>query len=81
LLVSLQKYGSESGELLAAVQQLAGPATGLSIVDKASRAVNILKVLQALESIVAALKVGCWLGCWLGWRRAERGRCMGDRLC
>jgi hypothetical protein len=58
VLVSVQKYGSESSEILAAVRAMAGPATGLSIVDKASRAVNTIKVLQALESIVVLLKVG-----------------------
>lgn len=45
-------------EVLAAVQQLAGPATGLTVLDKAQVAVNTLKVLQTLDEIAELLKVG-----------------------
>lgn len=63
VLVSVQKYGSTSDEILAAVQQLAGPATGVSLVDKAAKAVNTIKVLQALDKIVQLLKVGAVCRC------------------
>ncbi len=39
-----RRYGTNSSALLAAVQNLAGPVSGLSVVDKASRVVNIFKV-------------------------------------
>ncbi|PNW88143.1 hypothetical protein CHLRE_01g016300v5 [Chlamydomonas reinhardtii] len=50
------KYGTNSVELLAAVQQLAGPATGLNVLDRAQVAVNTLKVLQTLDEIAELLK-------------------------
>ncbi|GLC46155.1 hypothetical protein PLESTB_001195900 [Pleodorina starrii] len=56
LLFTAYKYGTNSVELLAAVQQLAGPATGLTVLDKAQVAVNTLKVLQTLDEIAELLK-------------------------
>ncbi|EFJ42290.1 hypothetical protein VOLCADRAFT_107336 [Volvox carteri f. nagariensis] len=56
LLFTAYKYGTNSVELLAAVQQLAGPATGLNVLDKAQVAVNTLKVLQTLDEIAELLK-------------------------
>ncbi|KAG2489366.1 hypothetical protein HYH03_012196 [Edaphochlamys debaryana] len=50
------KYGTNSVELLAAVQQLAGPQTGLNVLDRAQVAVNTLKVLQTLDEIADLLK-------------------------
>ncbi|GIL73826.1 hypothetical protein Vretimale_5316 [Volvox reticuliferus] len=56
LLLTAYKYGTNSVELLAAVQQLAGPPTGLTVLDKAQVAVNTLKVLQTLDEIAELLK-------------------------
>lgn len=56
LLFSSYKYGTSSGALLTAVQSMAGPATGLGVVDRANRVVNILKVVSALESVSDLLR-------------------------
>ncbi|KXZ48788.1 hypothetical protein GPECTOR_25g372 [Gonium pectorale] len=61
LFFTAYKYGTNSVELLAAVQQLAGPATGLNVLDKAQVAVNTLKVLQTLDEIAELLKAGSGL--------------------
>jgi Ca2+-binding EF-hand superfamily protein len=52
------KYSTEADAFLAAVQEMAGPteATGLGVVDKAKQAVNIIKVLKALDAVLAFLK-------------------------
>ncbi|KAJ9504817.1 hypothetical protein QJQ45_030433, partial [Haematococcus lacustris] len=49
------KYGTNSAQLLEAVQSLAGPSTGVSVVDKAQRVVNVLKVVGVLEAVQALL--------------------------
>ncbi|GFR52591.1 hypothetical protein Agub_g15185 [Astrephomene gubernaculifera] len=56
LALTAYKYGTNSVELLAAVQQLAGPATGLNVLDKAQVAANTLKVLATLDEIAELLK-------------------------
>jgi hypothetical protein len=43
--------------VLVAVRQLAGPASGLTIVDKAAAISNTLRVLQALEEVAKLLQV------------------------
>ena len=57
IVYSTYRYGTSSVELLAAVQQLAGPQTGLSIVDKAQAVVNTFKVLQTLQTVALLLQV------------------------
>lgn len=49
------------------MQQLAGPASGLTIVDKAAAITNTLRVLQALEEVAKLLQV----------RRPAGGLCNG----
>jgi hypothetical protein len=56
IIYSTFRYGTSSTELLVAVKQLAGPASGLNIVDKASSVVNTLKVLQALEEVARLMQ-------------------------
>lgn len=56
VLLTAYKYGTNSTALLAAVQQMAGPVTGLNIADRAQVAVNTLKVLQTLDEIAELLK-------------------------
>lgn len=79
IVYSTYRYGTSSVELLAAVQQLAGPQTGLSIVDKAQAVVNTFKVLQTLQTVALLLQVraaGKARGRRLGakGRGKERGR-------
>ena len=50
------KYQSSTPELFAAVTELAGSSTGLSIVDKVSQAVNIFKVASYLDEVSLELK-------------------------
>lgn len=56
LVLTAYRYGTNSAEVLLAVQSLAGPASGVSVLDKAQLAVNTLKVLQTLEEIADLLK-------------------------
>jgi hypothetical protein len=49
-----------------AFPQLAGPASGIGIVDSTKFAVNTLKVIQVLEGISEDLKVGAGVGGWVG---------------
>lgn len=56
LVVGAYKYQANTADVLRAVQQIAGPGTGVSVVDKAQLAVNTLKVLQTLDSIFEILK-------------------------
>lgn len=56
LVLTAYRYGTNSAEVLLAVQSLAGPTSGLSVLDKAQLAVNTLKVLQTLEEISELLK-------------------------
>jgi hypothetical protein len=53
---STLKYRSATPELFGAVQEIAGSNTGLSIVDKASAAVNVFKVASYLNEISLELK-------------------------
>eukprot|EP00983_Pelagomonas_calceolata_P101433 1158698-Pelagomonas_calceolata.AAC.4 len=50
-------YGTSAVELLAAVQQMAGPKSPLSVAEKAAQAVNIFKVIQALEAVADVLRL------------------------
>lgn len=52
-----QRYSTDTDVLLAAMQQLAGPTSGLRVLDTVQLAVNTLKVIQALDSISGELKV------------------------
>ena len=54
--VAARRYSTDSDAVLAAVQQLAGPATGNSLVDSTKLAVNSLKVITALQAISEDLK-------------------------
>jgi hypothetical protein len=56
-----QRYSTDTDVLLAAMQQLAGPTSGLRVLDTVQLAVNTLKVIQALDSISGELKVSLWL--------------------
>lgn len=58
VVVTARKYSTDSDVMLAAIQELAGPMSGLSVIDKAQLAVNTLKIIQTLESIAESLKVG-----------------------
>ena len=51
------RYSSNADAFLLAVQDLAGSPSALGLVDRAKQAVNIVKVLQALDAILALLKV------------------------
>eukprot|EP00878_Enallax_costatus_P044025 GHUV01052171.1.p1 GENE.GHUV01052171.1~~GHUV01052171.1.p1 ORF type:complete len:243 (+),score=82.51 GHUV01052171.1:2-730(+) len=51
LSMAAQRYSTDAAVLLEAVRQLAGPASGLSVVDSAALVVNTLKVIQTLEKI------------------------------
>lgn len=79
------RYSANADAFLLAVQELAGrdAASGLDVVDKARKAVSMVKVLQALQSILDMLQVGGRAGEWLGrwgsstgvvcWQRAGAG--------
>ena len=55
-------HSPPAGELLSAVSSLAGPASGVRVLDKAQVVVNTIKVVQTLDAIVEVLKVGWqWL--------------------
>eukprot|EP00877_Chromochloris_zofingiensis_P003321 jgi/Chrzof1/12990/Cz07g15150.t1 len=56
VVVTARKYSTDSDVMLAAIQELAGPMSGLSVIDKAQLAVNTLKIIQTLESIAESLK-------------------------
>lgn len=49
--LAARRYSTDAAVLLEAVRQLAGPVTGLSVVDSASLVVNSLKIIQTLEKI------------------------------
>lgn len=51
LSMAARRYSTDAAVLLEAVRQLAGPASGLSVVDSATLVVNTLKVIQTLEKI------------------------------
>lgn len=55
--VAANRYSTDAAVLLEAVRQLAGPASGLSVVDSASLVVNTLKIIQTLEKIGEQLQV------------------------
>lgn len=56
IFVASRRYSTNSDAILAAVQQLAGPASGIGIVDTTKLAVNTLKVISVLEGISEDLK-------------------------
>lgn len=51
-----RKYSASSAAVLEAVESLAGPDSGLQVVDKARRAVVTVQVLSALSQILDKLK-------------------------
>ncbi|KAF8058031.1 prxl2a [Scenedesmus sp. PABB004] len=51
-----RRYSTDASVLLEAVRQLAGPGSGLSVVDSATLVANTLKVIQTLETIGSQLK-------------------------
>lgn len=51
LSMAARRYSTDAAVLLEAVRQLAGPASGLLVVDSATLVVNTLKVIQTLEKI------------------------------
>lgn len=48
---TIRQYGADAGAILAAVQQLAGNSSGISVVDRAQLVVNTIKVAQTLDRI------------------------------
>lgn len=56
IVVAAKRYSTDSDAILAAVQQLAGPASGIGIVDTTKLAVNTLKVISVLQGISEDLK-------------------------
>ena len=57
ILYSTYRYGTNAAELLTAIRTLAGPASGLNLVDKAATVVNMVKVLGALEEVSRLMQV------------------------
>jgi hypothetical protein len=56
--VSTRKYSTgTAAKLLEAVEAMAGPETGLDVVDKAKKAIVTAQVLKALDQILDRLKV------------------------
>ncbi len=53
-----RRYSADSSALLAAVQKLAGPGSGIGVVDAAQLAVNTVSVLQTLEAVFESLREG-----------------------
>ncbi|KAL4428206.1 hypothetical protein ABPG75_002295 [Micractinium tetrahymenae] len=80
LFYAAYRYSTNADAFLLAVQELAGGSSGLSLVDQAKQAVNIVKVLQALDQIRDLLKGDrgeaetffANLGVFLTLERAER---------
>jgi hypothetical protein len=60
LIAAARRYSTNTEALLAAVQQLAGPASGLGVLNSVQLAVNTYKIIQTLDSISESLKVGIW---------------------
>ncbi|KAL4858797.1 Calmodulin-4 [Chlorella vulgaris] len=56
LIYAAFRYSTRADTFLLAVQEIAGASTGLSVVDQAQQAVNIVKVLAALDKIRDLLK-------------------------
>lgn len=56
--VATARYSANSAAFLEAVEKMAGPDTGLTLADKAKKAVVTIKVLAALEQILQMLKQG-----------------------
>lgn len=56
ILVASRRYQADSDAILAAVQQLAGPASGFGVVDSTKLAVNTLKLISVLQGISDDLK-------------------------
>ena len=57
LIAAARKYSTNTEALLAAVQQLAGPASGLGVLNSVQLAVNTYKIIQTLDSLSESLKV------------------------
>ena len=55
--VATKRYSASSTGFLEAVQALAGPQSGLDVVDKARKAVVTVQVLSALDQILDRLKL------------------------
>ncbi|KAG7673614.1 hypothetical protein Ndes2526B_g02935 [Nannochloris sp. 'desiccata'] len=56
--ISTRKYSTgTAAKLLEAVESMAGPETGLDVVDKAKKAIVTAQVLKALEQILESLKL------------------------
>ncbi|PRW44570.1 calmodulin 1 [Chlorella sorokiniana] len=74
------RYSTNADAFLMAVQDIAGASSGLGVVDQAKQAVNIVKVLQALDQIRELLKDSAAasdtffsdLGIYLTLERAQR---------
>ncbi|KIY97717.1 hypothetical protein MNEG_10247 [Monoraphidium neglectum] len=58
VVVTARKYSTDGDAILAAVQQLAGPASGIGFVDSTKLAVNTLRLVSILQGIGEDLKVG-----------------------
>jgi len=56
VLYSAYRYGTSSNELLSAVRTLAGPMSGVTVLDRANEAVNTLKVISTLEAMASLLQ-------------------------
>lgn len=54
--VAAYQFGTQGDVFMTAVKELAGPATGLSVVDKTAQATNTLKIVQSLNAIADYLK-------------------------
>lgn len=67
---SLCSYSTNADAFLVAVQDIAGASSGVGVVDQAKKAVNIVKVLRALDQIRELLKASGHVG----WRGAWDGR-------
>lgn len=55
--VATKRYSTSTAGFLEAVQDLAGPDSGLDVVDKARKAVVTVQVLKALDQILERLKL------------------------
>ena len=54
--LATKRYSTSTSALLEAIQDMAGPVSGLDVVDKARKAVITVQILQALDQILERLK-------------------------
>jgi hypothetical protein len=54
--VATRRYSASAPAFLESIQALAGPESGLQVVDKARRAAVTVKIISALEQILKSLK-------------------------